>query len=113
MTINKDIRCENPTCIASIEKYGEQYHSVYDLYSTPPPFMPEAIAICEHCGGYTDGKKWVYICKKCGKSVNPGELVGLFVPHLCQECLDDIVESDRKNGNICTLCHKPRSLCCC
>ncbi|GEM_PF-2022017 len=113
MAINKNIRCETPSCIKSITNYGEQYHGVYDIYASPPKFMPDAIAICENCGGYTNGKEWAHYCGHCGKIVEPGKLVGLFVPHLCQECLDAYVAEDKRTGNICTMCHQPRTLCCC
>ena len=115
MTINKNIRCETSSCADAITKYGEQYHRVYDLsgYRNPPLFMPDAIAMCEQCGGFTNGKEWKHVCNKCGKEVESGKLVGLFVPHLCQECLDTIVENDRRNGNICRMCHQPYTLCCC
>lgn len=114
MTTNKsNIRCETPKCINTIKKHGEQYHRVYDTYVHTPDFMPDAIARCENCGGYTNGIIWKHVCNTCGKEVEPGKLVGLFVPHLCQECLNEAIERDMQSGNVCTVCHQPRSLCCC
>jgi hypothetical protein len=113
MTINKNIRCETEKCINAIVKYGEQYHRVHDAYEYPPLFMPDAIAVCEQCGGHTNGKEWSHVCKGCGKTVNPGELVGLFVPHLCKECLNKAIENDKRAGRICRMCHEPYCLCCC
>jgi len=66
---------------------------------------------CESCGAIKFFDKWTRKCQKCHKEVD--HLVGLFVPHLCQNCLDEIVEIDRKSGNICGMCRQPRSLCCC
>ena len=75
--------------------------------------MPTATAHCESCGGYTDGITWKHVCQKCNKEVQPGELCGLFVPHLCKECEQAKADSDRRSGNVCRICRQPRSRCCC
>jgi hypothetical protein len=106
------IRCNSPRCIDEIKKYGEQYHKVHDVES-PPYFMPEAIAMCERCGGYSDGEHWKYTCKICKKDVKAGELVGFFVPSRCKECDKKVVDSQRNNGEVCKQCHQVFAYCCC
>ena len=107
------IRCATDTCRQSIEKYGEHYHAVVDAVKVMDSGY-KAIARCELCGGYTsDGKEWEHQCSRCKKHVQPGELRGLFVPHLCKECEQAIADRDIQSGNICTMCGDPRSRCCC
>ena len=103
--------CKTPRCMEYIEKYGSNYHYVYDNKN----WMPEEyIAKCDGCGGHLDKDlNWIHKCKTCGKTVNPGELVGLFVPHNCEDCQIKIIEEDKRTGNICRLCGSPRSVCCC
>lgn len=67
--------------------------------------------VCPCCGFTNIDGEFVAICKKCGDEC--GKLCGLFVPHLCPDCYRGELENDRKSGNICTLCHSPRSACCC
>lgn len=116
---NPKIHCTTPSCVKAIEISGDRYHNVYDLeqpYTSTraPVFMPDAVARCESCGGYTDGKgNWKHVCVACGTEVKPGELTGLFVPHLCKDCMRATVEADKKAGRVCSLCRRPYSLCCC
>jgi hypothetical protein len=72
-------------------------------------------ARCERCGGSTadGGKTWTWTCAECETQVQPGELHGLFVPHLCRACLDRIVKAERASGQLCRMCRQPYSLCCC
>ena len=78
-------------------------HSTYVLGET-----------CERCGGVCCvDDQWKYVCKKCKKEVEPGKLVGLFVPHLCVNCETKIASSEKASGNICIMCRQPRSRCCC
>ena len=66
---------------------------------------------CERCGAQNINGKWVLVCQRCSKEVK--ELHGLFVPHLCKTCMEEVIAIDRKTGNICGMCRAPRSLCCC
>jgi len=66
---------------------------------------------CDGCGAELINGTWTKQCKKCHKNVD--ELYGMFVPHLCKECMDKALENDRKTGNICSMCRLPRSACCC
>lgn len=108
-----NVKCESPKCIQAIEKFGERCYSIKTMYRPAPSFMPDAIAICERCGGYYNGERWMYQCLKCGKEVRPGELVGLFVPHHCKECEQAITDENRRRGNVCRMCRQPRNQCCC
>ena len=101
------VTCETPKCIDHAAKWGSKPSAYY--LPTVPDHMPDVTHICQHCGGVYNGERWDHVCSKCGATVQPGELVGLFVPHLCQGCLDEQVKHDRK----CSLCGKPVSLCCC
>jgi len=109
MAEKSDILCQTPECIKAIEEYGEHYHGVHDGRTS------EYRARCERCGakyyGATD--VWVSRCSKCQKIVKAGELVGLFVPHLCTECLDETRKEQRKKGEICKLCKSVYADCCC
>lgn len=111
-------RCITPECVDSISKYGENYHGVCPLAAfgevLPPAFFPEAVAKCQRCGGYTDGKgNWKHVCAKCGKEVAPGELRGFFVPHRCTECDAKVVAADKAAGRVCSRCRQVLSYCCC
>lgn len=71
------------------------------------------IAICQLCGGTKiDNEDWQWLCKTCNKQVEPGELKGLFIPHSCQSCLDEMIVNDKKNGRVCRNGH-PYTLCYC
>ena len=115
MSEKSEIKCTTQRCRDSIAKYGERYHRVYDRGDDrgKPSFMPDAIAQCEGCGGYTNGTTWKHTCQKCGKDVDPGQLTGLFVPHLCHDCERTIAEKEKTSGNVCLMCRQPRSRCCC
>jgi DNA-directed RNA polymerase subunit RPC12/RpoP len=104
MSAKSTIRC--PHCAALVEKYGEGYHRVY-------PFENSSRVRCEMCGGIFDGDKWVYRCESCKAEVDPGGLAGLFVPHKCKPCEKALADRERANGNVCLMCHAPRSRCCC
>ena len=103
--------CATPRCKESVAKSGGRYHRVFS--SEPPSFMPDAKALCNSCGGYTNGVDWLHVCRECGKLVAPGELKGLFVPHNCPECDARIVTEERAAGKVCRLCHSVYSYCCC
>lgn len=107
-----DTRCKTARCVADIEKYGERYHGVHALRS-PSSIMPDAVACCERCGGHTNGSDWKHACKKCGKDVQPGELVGFFVPHRCVECDAKVVADEIARGAVCSSCGSVHSYCCC
>ena len=64
---------------------------------------------CQTCGGFYQYGVWHHNGKQCGVEVQPGELVGLFVPHLCQRCYTAALAKDRARGNVCGLCGKPVS----
>ena len=109
-----DIRCQAKKCMEVIAKYGDAHHRVMDMsVHKPPAFMPNAIALCEGCGGYTDGTEWKYRCVMCSKDVPPGELVGFFVPHRCKECDTKVVAQEKASGKICSRCRQVYSYCCC
>jgi len=50
-------------------------------------------------------------CKHCGKKTN--RLEGLFVPHACHDCMEEIRQKCIDINDICTLCGKPRCDCYC
>ncbi len=108
-----DIRCTTPSCVSAIERYGEHYHKVDPIKTAPPDAMPDATHRCSMCGGYTNGKDWVHQCASCDKLLGPGELKGLFVPHLCADCEQAAADDCIRRGHVCTLCRKPYSRCCC
>lgn len=111
--VSKNYRCETPRCVENVEKYGDRYHRVFERATSN--WVPEGcIAKCERCGGVMrEEGVWEHKCGSCGIDVEPGALVGLFVPHTCKECHDKHVDQDRKSGRICRMCGKPYSLCCC
>jgi hypothetical protein len=100
-------RCEYKVCQDYIKKYGETYHRVYDLNSS------DRFAICEGCGGILTKDGWKYTCDVCKKEVEPGKLVGLFVPHLCEDCDRKETEKNVRTGNVCLICGSPRNHCTC
>jgi hypothetical protein len=108
MTEYSKTRCATQRCIDDIKKYGEHYHGVYDGKETD-----SYEAICERCGGKLIDGEWVHKCKACGKTVQPGELTGLFVPHKCSECEEKVAKADISRGAVCSMCRKPYSRCCC
>lgn len=108
------VRCATPRCQEYIQRYGERYHVVYPLrWEIAPRLLPQAIARCEQCGGYTDGQTWLHACARCGTVVTPGALVGLFVPHWCQACAALVEAEQRAAGHICRQCHKVNARCYC
>jgi len=101
-----ETHCPNPQCADIVASHGEPYHRVY------PSHDKDYVARCEQCGGrLTHDGKWVYICVTCNKEVD--ELFGLFVPHNCKECQQNLLDEQRRSGNICGMCRQPRALCCC
>ena len=50
-------------------------------------------------------------CRNCSKMTD--KLVGLFVPHLCQDCLDATRKEEIAKGHVCLLCHKAYCDCYC
>ena len=66
---------------------------------------------CEHCGALEVDGKWTKKCQGCGKEVE--KLVGLFVPHNCEDCQKAVVEKERKAGHVCGFCHQVFANCCC
>lgn len=101
-------RCPTPRCVEDIAKGGERYHSVYDGRT-----KDDYVAKCERCGGKFDGAVWQHKCGACGKQVEPGGLVGLFVPHSCPDCHHKAVEAEVARGAVCSQCHQAFSNCCC
>jgi hypothetical protein len=91
--------CPTPSCVEMAEKYGGR---VTDTQYHKNP-------TCECCGGQRVDSQWKHTCKKCGKNVEPGQLGGLFVPHLCPDCLAHRRATDVK----CSRCRQPDIDCCC
>lgn len=90
--------------------------SVYRIEESDerPVHMMDATLMCEHCGSFgNDAGRWISECKKCGKEVENGSLVGLFVPHLCRDCLKAIVEDQERRGHVCTRCRTVYACCTC
>lgn len=109
-----ETRCPTVKCKEAIEKWGAHYHSVHDIPpEAAPSHTPEAVALCERCGGYSNGKEWRHICKMCGTTVEPGQLKGFFVPHRCAACDEKVVSKERAEGKICRLCNSVYAYCCC
>lgn len=113
MSKTSEVRCTNPNCILDIEKYGENYHRVRPLWNPVPSFMPDATDQCESCGGYWNGKQWLWQCSRCNKEVPPGRLTGLFVPYVCSECHDALWKAEVAAGKVCGMCRRPYMGCCC
>ena len=107
-----EIRCATTRCVNDVAQHGEHYHDVHSV-RTPPVFMVDATAMCERCGGHTNGTDWKHVCKSCGKEVQPGELTGLFVPHLCVTCEKRKADEQIARGAVCRGCSKPFARCCC
>lgn len=109
----KIVCCPTPCCR---ERFGDNPadHTFmnYNRYGFLPG-RPDLHALCDHCGGHTDGVVSVHDCRDCGKSVAPGELVGLFIPSRCKECQQLAVDKQRASGDICGICQSPRLECCC
>lgn len=103
-------RCATPRCVADIAKWGEHYHDVYPAYAGR---VEGATDLCQRCGGMFDGATWRHVCAKCGTEVEPGALVGLFVPHMCQPCMGALVTEQEATGDICRACGKANALCYC
>jgi len=103
-----DRECETPSCSIFREKY--KCKTVYEVTSE---VHPDAKFACEKCGAYSDGEKWVSSCNNCGKEVEHGKLVGIFVPHVCGACMEKTVEEERAAGRVCRACGQVFSLCCC
>ena len=99
---DRNIICPTPRCVEYVEKYGDAYKRVTDTEFNKHP-------TCEGCGGKLIDGQWQHKCKKCGQDVEPGQLGGLFVPHLCPSCLDRA----RKTGARCPSCRKADIDCCC
>ncbi|MFA5306055.1 MAG: hypothetical protein WC365_01260 [Candidatus Babeliales bacterium] len=61
--------------------------------------------------------KGVARCSKCGWEGAKSEFkFGQFAELLCVACIEDRVkqvEEDLKTGNVCRICRRPRSICCC
>lgn len=59
----------------------------------------------------------IYRCSKCGWEGKRDEFkYGHMAELQCVACIKDFieqVENDKKTGNICRLCKKPRSICTC
>lgn len=107
MSNKSETRCPTEKCVKAIEEYGEHYHGVYDS-------KWHDSVICERCGGKLNDKgEWYHQCSMCKKMLEPGQLVGLFVPHLCKECLESVRESQRQSGSVCRMCRKVYADCCC
>lgn len=115
--MKSDIRCQNQSCKDSIAAWGENHHGVhvvdYDVPHLKNVTTNKIIAMCERCGGHFDGENWFYVCKSCGKQVEPGNLMGLFVPHRCQDCDTKLVEEQKRNGDYCHNCKSVIAYCCC
>jgi hypothetical protein len=108
MTEKSTVRCVTPRCVATIAKYGENYHMVYDRDGT------DGVAhSCEFCGAESVNGAWVSRCKHCGKSVDPGTLVGLFVPHSCPDCQEALRQKQIAEGSVCRRCKSAYLDCCC
>jgi hypothetical protein len=114
------IKCKTPRCIQNIKKYGERYHRVHNIPEGEAGkgrrfwnSLPKSVAYCEACGAYTDGLIWKSECSQCKKEVKAGELVGLFVPHSCKDCMEITREKQRKAGQVCRMCRQVYADCCC
>lgn len=104
------VRCETPRCVATIAKYGELYHRVHDRADGDRAVDAQ----CEGCGGkHLVAGGWRHACKTCKTDVQPGQLVGLFVPHSCAACLDVARKAEVARGAVCRRCHKAYVDCCC
>lgn len=109
--------CTAAYCVAIHEKYrnepGIYVGKVHAVVGKGPPKALDAIARCECCGGYWDGQKWSHSCLKCGKTVVPGELKGMWVPHSCKECEDKDIADQKARGAVCKTCCRVFSYCYC
>lgn len=109
-----DIRCPTPFCQKRVEELGDSGNRVYSYtWDYRVPVDIKICARCDSCGGLTDGASWYHVCSVCGKRVDPGELRGLFVPHMCSDCVKKKAEEEIKKGHVCGFCRNPFSQCCC
>jgi len=102
MGYDATITCPTPKCVDAVTKYGDAYKRVTDKEFSKHP-------TCEGCGGKLVEGEWRHVCKSCGQKVEPGQLGGLFVPHLCPSCL----AHKRATGRKCSRCNKADIDCCC
>lgn len=111
-------RCERPECIEMLanreERKRQNWHTPeVHAFVGPTKHWPNVVARCEGCGAYHDGDRWHHVCSKCGSTVEPGSLTGLFVPHKCQECNQKIIDDEREKGHVCRRCGNVSSWCYC
>lgn len=107
MSTKSEIRCVTPRCLADVAKFGEHYHSVHD--------KADGSALCDRCGGeqLKPGAPWRHVCRNCSSSVEPGQLVGLFVPSVCEPCLEARRADELRRGARCLACGKAYCDCYC
>lgn len=100
------IRCPTERCASELARYGENYHGVYEKTDH---------LLCERCGGKSvdRGVTWTHDCVNCKANVQPGQLLGFFVPHRCKACDEKVIADDRARGHICRRCNQVFSYCCC
>lgn len=107
-----ELRCATQKCASAIANYGDHYHAVHSVEKAPA-HVPDATAMCERCGGYHNGTDWKHVCKSCGTAVEPGALLGFFVPHRCAACDAKVVAQQQAAGQVCHRCNTVISYCCC
>jgi hypothetical protein len=98
--MTEKLKCPTQRCIDMILQYGERHNRVSGNR-------------CESCGGIFKDGKWEHKCVTCKKEVNPGELTGLFVPHLCISCKEVLFKKERESGQVCSMCRQVYSNCYC
>jgi len=103
--------CPTPRCVKHTAHYGTRVAEYY--LPKKPDTMPDATHICQSCGGVYNGERWDHVCSQCGEHVEPGAMVGMFVPHMCKACEEKIAARDVQTGRVCGRCRKPYSRCCC
>jgi hypothetical protein len=95
------IPCPTPSCANFVAKW-KYPHRVSEH---------NGVLTCENCGGisHDGGKTWKHECRTCKVTVEPGKLVGLFVPHLCVPCEN----AEAAKSGTCGNCRQRLNRCCC
>jgi len=98
-----------PHCVDGfgVDGVEHRYHRVHPKREAPYEGLPR----CEAHGCILIDGEWAFECSEC--KARTDKLHGLFIPYLCKECYDALIEHQRATGNVCGLCGQPRAMCCC
>ena len=107
-------RCVTPRCVGEIETFGERCDAVRPVSpGSEPAQVAGASDHCCRCGGFFVTGAWRHVCRGCGAEVQPGELLGFFVPSRCAACDGKVVAEQLATGQVCRGCKQVVAYCCC